>query len=86
VKLCAFLNAISQKVINPESLPRLQNDGAQVLVSKIITHLLVHLVERFPFSVLYFCTICSPLSGSRESYRNMFITMLGQKEASPRAI
>src|SRR3990170_2064403 len=25
-KLCAFLNAISQKVINPEVLPRLQND------------------------------------------------------------
>ena len=26
VKLCAFLNAISQKVINPEILPRLNND------------------------------------------------------------
>src|SRR3954466_8846786 len=33
VKLCAFLNAISQKVINPESLPRLQNDLVQCLVS-----------------------------------------------------
>jgi hypothetical protein len=56
VKLCAFLNAISQKVINPEDLPRLQNDVAQYLVSfelvfppsffNIITHLLVHLVEE----------------------------------------
>jgi hypothetical protein len=29
LKLCAFLNAISQKVINPESLPMLQNDVVQ---------------------------------------------------------
>ena len=33
VKLCAFLNAISQKVIDPESLTRLQKDVAQCLVS-----------------------------------------------------
>src|SRR3954451_4745983 len=56
VKLCAFLNAISQKVINPESLPRLQNDLVQCLVSfelvftpsffNIMTHVLVHLVEE----------------------------------------
>jgi hypothetical protein len=56
VKLCAFLNVISQKVINPEDLPRLQNDVAQCLVSlelvfppsffNIMTHLLVHLVEE----------------------------------------
>jgi hypothetical protein len=56
VKLCAFLNAISQKIINPEDLPRLQNDVVQCLVSfelvfppsffNIMTHLLVHLVEE----------------------------------------
>jgi hypothetical protein len=56
VKLCAFLNAISQKVINPEDLPRLQNDVTQCLVSlelvfppsffNIMTHLLVYLVEE----------------------------------------
>jgi hypothetical protein len=56
VKLCAFLNAISQKVINPEVLPRLQNDVIQCLVSfelvfppsffNIMTHLLVHLVDE----------------------------------------
>jgi hypothetical protein len=56
VKLCAFLNAISQKVINPEDLPRLQNDVVHCLVSfelvfppsffNIMTHLLVHLVEE----------------------------------------
>src|SRR3954453_7335272 len=56
VKLCAFLNAISQKVINPEMLPRLQKDVVQCLVSfelvfppsffDIMTHLLVHLVEE----------------------------------------
>jgi hypothetical protein len=56
VKLCAFLNAISQKVINPDILPRLQKDVAHCLVSfelvfppsffNIMTHLLVHLVEE----------------------------------------
>jgi hypothetical protein len=56
VKLCAFLNAISQKVIDPETLPQLQNDVVQCLVSfelvfppsffNIMTHLLVHLVEE----------------------------------------
>jgi hypothetical protein len=56
VKLRAFLNAISQKVINPDILPRLQKDVAQCLVSfelvfppsffNIMTHLLVHLVEE----------------------------------------
>jgi hypothetical protein len=33
VKLCAFLNAISQKVIDPESLPALQTEVVQCLVS-----------------------------------------------------
>jgi hypothetical protein len=50
-----ILNAISQKVIDPEILPRLQNDVVHCLVSfelvfspflfNIMTHLLVHLVE-----------------------------------------
>jgi hypothetical protein len=56
VKVCAFLNAISQKVINRESLSGLQIDVVQCLVSfellfppslfNIMTHLLVHLVEE----------------------------------------
>ena len=56
VKLCAFLNAISQKVIDPEIIPRLQNDLVQCLVSfelvfppsffNIMTHVLVHLVDE----------------------------------------
>ena len=56
MKLCAFLNAFSQKVIDPQILPRLQNDVVQCLVSfelvfppsffNIMTHLLVHLVEE----------------------------------------
>src|SRR3990170_6196155 len=55
-KLCAFLNAISHKVIDPEILPRLQNDLVQCIVSfelvfppsffNIMTHVLVHLVEE----------------------------------------
>ena len=56
VKLCAFLNAISQKIINPDSLIKLQNDVVLCLVGfelifppsffNIVTHLLVHLVEE----------------------------------------
>jgi hypothetical protein len=56
VKACAFLNAISQKIIDLESLPRLQNDMVQHLVSfellfppsfyNIMTYLLVHLAEE----------------------------------------
>jgi len=56
VKLCAFLNAISQKAINPDELATLQNDVTQCLVSfesvfppsffDIMTHLLVHLVKE----------------------------------------
>ena len=56
VKLCAFLNAISQKVINPLTLKDIENDVVQCLVSfelvfpptffNIMTHLLVHLVEE----------------------------------------
>jgi hypothetical protein len=56
VKLCAFLNAISQKTINPFDLATLQNDVVQCLVSfdlafplsffDIMTHLLVHLVKE----------------------------------------
>ena len=56
VQLCAFLNAISQKVINPTDLARLQKDVVQCLVSfelifppsffNIMTHLLVHLVDE----------------------------------------
>jgi hypothetical protein len=56
MKLCAFLNAISQKAINPTDLINLQKDVVQCLVSfelvfppsffNIMTHLLVHLVKE----------------------------------------
>jgi hypothetical protein len=56
VKLCAFLNAISQKAINLRNLVKLQNDVVQCLVSfelafppsffDIMTHLLVHLSKE----------------------------------------
>nr|ABG65965.1 transposon protein, putative, CACTA, En/Spm sub-class [Oryza sativa Japonica Group] len=55
-KLCAFMNAISQKVIDPERLEALQNEVVQCLVSfelifppsffNIMTHLLCHLVKE----------------------------------------
>nr|CAE04171.2 OSJNBa0029C04.1 [Oryza sativa Japonica Group] len=55
-KLCSFMNAISQKVIDPDRLEALQNDVVQCLVSfelifppsffNIMTHLLCHLVNE----------------------------------------
>jgi hypothetical protein len=56
VKVCVFLNAISQKVVDRESLSGLHIDVVQCLVSfellflpsffNIMMHLLVHLVEE----------------------------------------
>ena len=56
VKLCAFLNAVSQKIIDPDNLIKLQNNVVQCLVGfelifppsffNIMTHLLVHLVKE----------------------------------------
>jgi len=56
VKLCAFLNAILHKAIDPTKLQKLQNDVAQCLVSfellfppsffDVMTYLLVHLVKE----------------------------------------
>jgi hypothetical protein len=56
VKLCAFLNAISHKVIYPDNLIKLRNDVVQCLVGfdlifppsffNIMTHILVHLVKE----------------------------------------
>ncbi|XP_066161895.1 uncharacterized protein [Oryza sativa Japonica Group] len=55
-KLCAFMNAISQKVFDPDRLEALQNEVVQCLVSfelifppsffNIMTHLLCHLVKE----------------------------------------
>ncbi|WVZ49426.1 hypothetical protein U9M48_000791 [Paspalum notatum var. saurae] len=55
-KLCSFLNAISQKAIDPQRLQTLQNDVAVCLVSlelifapsffDIMTHLLLHIVKE----------------------------------------
>ena len=71
VKLCAFLNAISQTVIDPTTLPKLQKDVAQCLVSfelvfppsffDIMTHLLLHLVEEIAILGPVFSTQYVPL-------------------------
>nr|AAT47462.1 unknown protein [Oryza sativa Japonica Group] len=61
-KLCAFMNTISQKVIDPDRLEALQNNVVQCLVSfelifppsffNIMTHLLCHLVKERYMGVL----------------------------------
>jgi hypothetical protein len=64
VKICALLNAISQKVIDPDKLIKLQNDMVQCLVSfelifppsffNIMTYLLVHIVKEIDILGLVF--------------------------------
>ena len=77
VKLCAFLNTISQKAIDPTDLAKLHNDVVQCLVSfelvfppsffNIMTHLLVHLVKEISILGLCSYTTYSPLRRSWES-------------------
>ena len=77
VKLCAFLNVISQKAIDPIDLAKLQNDVVQCLVNfelvfppsffNIMTHLLVHLVKQTSILGPVFLHNMSPLRGSWES-------------------
>ena len=77
VKLCAFLNVISQKAIGPMDLAKLQNDVVQCLVSfelmfhpsffNIMTHLLVHLVKDISILGPVLLHNCSPSRGLWES-------------------
>ena len=94
VKLCAFLNAISQKAINPLDLATLQNDVVQCLVSfelvfppsffDIMTHLLVHLVKEIHILGPVFLHNMFPLERFMGVLKNMFTSGVGQKEASSR--
>ena len=96
VKLCAFLNAISQKVIDPATLPSLQKGVVQCLVSfelvfppsffNIMTHLIVHLVEEISILGPVFLHNMFPFERFMGVLKNTFIIVLGQKEACPRAM
>ena len=89
VKLCAFLNEISQKAINPEKLIQLQNDVLQCLVSfemvfppsffNIMTDLLVHIVKEINILGPVFLQNMFPF----ERYKAI---VLDQKVVSPRAM
>ena len=71
MKLCAFLNAVSQKVIDPDNLIKLQNDVVQCLVGfelifppsffNIMTHLIMHLVKEIDILGLVFLHNIFPL-------------------------
>ena len=96
VKLCAFLNAISQKVIDPATLPSLQKDVVQCLVSfelvfppsffNIMTHLIVHLVEEISILGPVFLHNMFPFERFMGVLKNMFIIVLDQKEACPKGM
>ena len=96
MKLCAFLNAISQKVIDPEIIPRLENDLVQCLVSfelvfppsffNIMTHVLVHLVAEIVILGPVFLHNMYPFERFMGVLKKYAVTALGQKEASPWAI
>ena len=96
VKLCAFLNAISQKVIDPEIIPRLENDLMQCLASfelvfppsffNITTHVLVHLCKEINVLGPVFLHNMFPFERFMGVLKKYVHNRLGQKEASPRAI
>ena len=91
-----FLNAISQKVIDPKFLPRLRSDLVQCLVSfelvfppsffNIMTRVLVHLVDEIVVLGPVFLHNMFPFERFMGVLKNMFITVLGEKEAYPRAM
>jgi hypothetical protein len=95
VKVCAFLNVISQKVINPEILPRLQNDVIQCLVSfelvfppsffNIMMHLLVHLVEEITILDPVFVHNIFPFARFMGVLKK-YVYNRARLEASPKAI
>ena len=95
MKLCAFLNAISQKEFNPVHLAKLQNDMVQCLVSfklvfppsffNIMTHLLVHLIKEISIISPMFLHNMFPFERFMGILKKYVHTVLGQKEASPRA-
>jgi len=86
VKLCAFLNAISQKAIDPMDLAKLQNYVVQCLVSfelvfppsffNIMTHLLVHLVMEISILGPVFLHNMFPFERFMGVLKNMFTTVL----------
>jgi hypothetical protein len=94
VKLCAFLNEISQKAIDPRNLEKLQKDVVQCLVNfelafppsffNIMTHLLVHLVKEITILGPVFLHNMWPFRGSCQYSRKMFLTTHVWKEASPK--
>ena len=86
----------SQKVIDPEIIPRLENNLVQCLVSfemvyppsffNIMTHVLVHLVDEIVILGPVFLHNMFSFERFMGVLKNMSVTVLGQKEASPWAI
>ena len=92
MKLCAFLNAVSQKVIDPDNLIKLQNNVVQCLVGfelifpssffNIMTHFLVHLVKEIDILGPVFLHDMFPFERFMGYSRNVFVIELVQKKVS----
>ena len=92
VKLCAFLDAVSQKVIDPDNLIKLQNNVVQCLVGfelifppssfNIMTHFLVHLVKEIDILGPVFLHDVFPFERFMGYSRNVFVIELVQKKVS----
>ena len=93
VKLCAFVNTISQKIIDPVNLTKLQNDVVQCLIGfklifppsffNIMTHLLVHHVKEIDILGPVFLHNIFPFERFMGVLKNVFVIVLIEKEASP---
>ena len=92
MKLCAFLDTVSQKVIDPDNLIKLQNNVVQCLVGfelifpssffNIMTHFLVHLVKEIDILGPIFLHNMFPFERFMGYSRNVFVIELVQKKAS----
>ena len=87
MKICAFLNIISYKAINPVHLAKLQNDMVQCLVSfelvfppsffNIMMHLLVHLIKEISILGPMFLHNMFPFERLMGVLKNMFTIVPG---------
>jgi hypothetical protein len=96
VKLCAFLNTISDKVIDLDNLIKLHNDVVQCLVGfelkfppsffNIMTRILVHLVKEIDILGPVFLHNMFPFKRFMAVLKKYVRIMLVLKEASPVAM
>jgi hypothetical protein len=93
MKLCSFFNAISQKVVDPMKLTKLQDDLILMMCnletifpssfSNLMPHLLVHIVHKINTWVLCFFIRCIHLKCLWLFQKTMFVIEVARMVACP---